>query len=636
MKYKILELVGWNCTTKIKSEKLLVSILLFISFVVAFSVLSKFSLADSDPPILFDSIPQNNSYVRGGVSVFSVNVTEENLNVSTVKLYMKAQDEISWETYSLDCYGIGSDWLCNKTVSFKIVGSDTVEMFYFEAYDTYGNYGSLGSASEPLYVTIDRTPPKIEFIFPKNESYVSGVLNVTLSVTDASSGVNHSSVGFSLDNETWESMNKDEYNGYYRGELDVTTFSNNETITIYAKATDNISNINYSSINVSIDNELPSIFILQPSADDVVIGTILLKIEVRDSYSGVDTSYVSYEVGGLLRFMDCSGEYISDCEKYFNTLSVSDGEHEIKFTAEDLAGNTNSTSVNVTVDNKIAKVSIINPSDGSYVYGLVNITANLEYPEKLSGVKIKINSEWEDMNCDGSVCFYLWNTSATSEGSYTIYANATHNLEYSVNDSVSVVVDNTPPKLLIDSPVETVVNDTIYPKVIVTDEYGVDEATIKFIIGNYTKTMLCSKYVQGKKYVCSENFDTTKLSEAYYGLIFYAKDLAGNENSTSKLLLIDNEEGVGPLPNETTTPTISGSEETTTTIISTTTTTTKPTTISNPIVVLFWDVQKAIGDILKPWPIKALAISMIIFLIVLAIFRIARAKHLLEKEENKI
>lgn len=516
-------------------------------------------------PVLFNPIPENNSYVPGGDRTLYINITEENLNTSTVNLNIIEKSAYdrgeAWDVYLMPCSNsTPSSWTCSKTISLAIVGSDTVEYFYFTANDTSGSIGFNGTRDSPLRFTLDRNLPDITFVNPTNESWVSGTLNITLDVEDVSSGVNDSIVMYSFDNSTWLNTTKD---NYYKAAWNTSTLGNNQTVTIYTKASDKIGNTGYEKINVTVDNEYPSISILQPSQNQTVNGIISLRINAKDNYSGINNSTVSYKVGTITRTMDCSGtKYNYTCDEYFDTKLVSDGLRTINFSVSDDAGNTNSSSISVNVDNTVLSVSIINPANNAYIRGINYVNATVSDPTKLQGAKLKIGESWYNMTCANNKCYYLWNTSGIVEGTYTLFVNVTSSLNYLVNSSISVTVDGTKPNITIDSPVEEKVNGTIYPRAIVTDTYGVYPNATKFNISSHSSGMSCSKFVEGKRYVCGGNFNTTFLTDGYYTLYFYAEDLAGNNNSMSKTLLVQN--GI-------ITPT------TTTTILPSQTTTTLPT-----------------------------------------------------------
>lgn len=56
----------------------------------------------------------------------------------------------------------------------------------------------------------------------------------------------------------------------------------------------------------------------------------------------------------------------------------------------------------------------------------------------------------------------------------------------------------------------------------------------------------------------------------------------------------------------------------------------------SPVAVLVWNAQTAFDTTFNTWPLKAFAISMIVFLIILAVFRTSQARRLFEKKKETI
>jgi len=495
-------------------------------------------------PILYNPFPADGSYV-GYVEKqpFYINITESNLNTNNATLYVISLDYYKeggqWDSHKMNCTGSAPSWTCSFNKSLVIVGSETVELFYFEASDYSGNTNSSGNQTNPWRFTVDIKPPDITFENPKNETYVSGMENITLTVSDTASGVNKSSVMYSFDNSTWFSMT---VNTHYTAKWSTTSLANNETTYVYARARDMVGNEAKKRINVTVDNELPSIFVIEPKVGKKVSGIIFLEINVRDIYSGINASYVKYAVDSIERNMDCSGTANNyTCDEYFDTRSVGDGTHTINFYVKDNADNLNSASVQVVVDNTVLSASITNPTNNAYVRGITPVNVTLTHPEKSEGIKVRINNIWYNMICTGANCSYSWNTVSLADGPQTVFVNATSNLTYLVYSSVSVTVDNTKPQLLIDSPAAGEVNGTVYPKVIVTDNYGVVDTKTIFNISTFSLSMACSRQEGGKKYTCGGNFNTKILIDGNYVLFFYTEDLAGNQNYTSVVLSVKNQ-----------------------------------------------------------------------------------------------
>jgi len=536
-------------------------IFVFLIFLLVISI----ALAqDTNPPVLSDPYPEDGSYILGGDRTFSINITEDNLDQATVKLYIKSIDSPDWDTYNLNCIDRGI-WYCSKTISLDIVGSDTIEQFYFESNDTYDNYGNYGNSTNPLQTTLDINPPKIIFDNPLNDSWVSSTETINLDVDDASSGVNETTVKYSFDNSTWLTMDSN-----YESDWDTTTYNNNETVAIYAKASDVLGNINYTSINTTVDNEIPSLTITYPITNQTLSGIVNLKINAKDSYSGIDSSKTKYTIESTQRTMDCTGDPTDyECDEYLDTTQFSDGGYTIIFYAYDEADNLNQSSVSIYIDNTRSSASFTNLADNSYVRDIVTIYTKISNPtDELGDVNFKWTttgsaSDWQKMTCDSNYnCSISWNTNALTEGTYILYMNTTGTMDYLVSNTITVTVDNTPPTLDILQPLETQVSGMIYPKVIVTDTYLVNPSESKFEIGSTIGDMNCLQQTQGKQYRCTGNFNTTSLSDGTYTLKFIAKDQAGNENTTSKEIIINN---LNPVETTTTqegaTTTISSGEE---------------------------------------------------------------------------
>jgi len=605
-------------------------------------------------PSLYGAIPLDGSYAPGGNRDFYVGVTASDLDVAEVALHIKSVEAEDWDAYAMACAVINAtDWNCTAVVSLNIVGSDTTETYYFETNDTFGNTGTLGSILHPLTFIVDINRPVIEFLNPANNTYVAGVEAVTLSATDASSGVDNSSVAYSTDNSSWSPMTTAD-NSNYNASWSTLALSNNQSVQLYAKATDKIGNTGYAWRNVTVDNEQPSASVVHPSAGQVLTGVEKMEVNASDSHSGIRTSEAYVTIGGVRRTMTCtkSGS-VYVCDDYFDTAMLTDGPYTAVFSISDNAGNSVAPSVGVTTFNQETRVSIGGLTEGSFLRGAVLLNASVANPlGQVTGVQMKITgssaatagySYSASMSCsaDYSSCQTSWNTLQVTDGQYTLLANVTNTAGKLVTSSVSIVSDNTQPLLAIDSPATSVVDGTIYPKMIVTDEYGVLDGSARFTISEYSYVMTCSIYVSGKKYVCAGNFDTLVVADEYYTLTFHASDLAGNANSASKTLLVDNFENVGPSPpGNTTIITVPVYASTTTSPGQPPTATTTPPSAlqqwiedpDNPVSVLVWNAQKAFDNTFNTWPLKAFAISMIVFLIILAVFSTSQVRRLLERK----
>jgi len=395
--------------------------------------------------------PQNNTYVFGrDADVFSINITETDLNTSSVMHHIRVYEAGStWFNATPACFSLSaSEWLCNNTVTgFGSLASDgKVFIYFYDAYDSSGNYGSSGN----YFVIIDRSPPMIRFVKPLNAGYVGGLVNMTIEAADSYSGVNSSTVKYSLDNSAWTAINP--AGSYYNASWDASSFANNQSVTIYANASDVLGNTNSTYINVFIDNEAPKVFIILPTPSQVLSGAASLKAEVTDQYSGGDNSSVIFSVGDASGSFNCAGTQTLNCTASFVSSNAADGSRTIYFFAKDKAGNSAQNSTTVTVDNLPPSVTIINPQKNSVQRGTVRVNATVvDAGVGTNTVTYKWESSsktgsWTDMSCTGSAASYIctadWSTSALSDGNYVIKVNATDSLSHSSESSVSFLLDN--------------------------------------------------------------------------------------------------------------------------------------------------------------------------------------------------
>jgi len=644
--------------------KLMKNKIVFIIFLISFFSIAFSGAVLADAPILYDSVPEHGTYVGGGDMIFYVNVSGADLDTDTVKMFIKSEDALGWDEYSMSCISTGdNDWNCNNIVSFDIVGSDTVELFYFTAADNLGVAGELGNSSNYMNFTADLNSPVVSFESHSDQGYVNGVETISVSIIDATSGVNTISVEMSFDNEIWEQMTDSEDGNIFEYTIDTTTYDNNDSISFYVKYSDIIGNNASDSINVYVDNEIPTIEIIEPEDDEDVIGIIHLEVNSTDIYSGIISA--TFDIGDSAgNVMDCvrvNSNYV--CDEYFDTSDVSDGAQNVIITVTDGAGNSISDSVQINVDNTDPYMSITNPEGNDYVRSNVNITASIfNNIYTISEVSLRVAGssydETDSMTCDSNWnCHFDLATSSIVDGAYTLTATADVVGSTDLTHSVDITIDNTIPDFTIDRPAETVVDAIIYPKVIVIDDYGVDGSSVTYNISTFSKTMLCSEYVAGKKYVCSDNFDTTQLVDNYYDIIFYAEDLSGNSGTSTKRILTDNTANEGPSADEVTTTTTTDAEDSTTiTTITTTTTTIQGQTtttrssetsgekslptkviekITTPVLVLFGNVQKSF-EMSDSGTFKAFGVSMILFLLVIAVLKTSGVKNLLFGKKGEV
>ena len=523
----------------------------------------------SAAPFLHNPLPANNSFFSGGEINFTINITEADLNASSVTLHLISldayQQDENWENYIMDCTNYAtSNWNCSKSLSFSAVGSDTLELFYFDAKDNSGNVGmnNTDNATTSLRFTLDRKPPYINFLNPTNGTWVSGVEIIDIYAVDTSSGLSLSSVNYSFDNIEWFNTTRRIYKiigdsvlHAYNATWNTSSLTNNQTIIIFAKATDYVNNTNQTNVNVTVDNEIPSLEILSPLQNKILNSTVQFRINVSDIYSGIKNDTALFSIAGISESMDCSGSINYTCTKLFDTFRVSDGGYTMSFSIFDIAGNINTTSISVTVTNKKALITISEPVNNSYVNNMTLFRASLSDPTNVDHVKLVTSSEEKNMSCttDFSGC--------TVELDTTKYQDGTHNLTAKVvstsggilaNASIVLIFDNTNPQLTVTYP-ESPVNGTFTITATITDEFP-NKGSVVFQVDTFSETMSCVNESLNKL-VCDTIFDSKLLENGIRDMKVSTTDLAGNIISESKKIEVANDVLISDV-NETDTNTI--------------------------------------------------------------------------------
>ncbi len=575
-----------------------------LSFIIAFAVTINVASA---LPILYNNTPPSGTYWPGGLTNFSIYITEGALNISDVFMEIKAAEEKSnkWDRHYLGCVGINENTnFCSKLISLLIVGDDTLEVFYFNASDTFGNYGSLGNKTHSLNMTIDINPPIINPYNVANYSYVNSKKEVMFTIYDRSSGVN-TSLSQSLygnttskyGNGTWNSsyLPLTYANSFFSMKLNYSNLVNNGTYAVYVNATDNVGNTNESKIlDLLIDNEVPEVNAFNPSNNELAYGTYGFLINAKDTLSGIDPTNVFFtdikdqSVKANAK-MNCIGsDKNMNCSYTVNTNNLGNGNHKLVFSVSDKAENQKNETVDFLIDNSFLQLSITSPADGSYANSSINIIATIANAEnRVKNVKFRFdpsNNPWTDMTCNQSnICSYTWNSLSTPEGNYRLTVNVSGNFNYHLNKSVSVTLDRTLPQLFIVGPTNTTITGVAYAQLTIMDENLVNPNTIKFSVGNISSAMTCYQQLFGKLYNCAGSFNSYLLNNGTYTLIFEGSDYAWNRNTTQMEVLVANPPGTNEIFSNVTTNTTNATLNMTFPAFNLTTSTTTTTTQANII-----------------------------------------------------
>jgi len=122
-----------------------------------------------------------------------------------------------------------------------------------------------------------------------------------------------------------------------------------------------------------------------------------------------------------------------------DTTSYADGDYTVYATAYDCAGNTVEHYKKITIDNTPPSITITNPSPGSTVDGIVNVTFTISDAHTIAGRYVIVDGAEFSTSYD----YYLWDSTTTFDGAHYITVkaiDAAGNVGYSI--PIMVATDN--------------------------------------------------------------------------------------------------------------------------------------------------------------------------------------------------
>ena len=269
-----------------------------------------------------------------------------------------------------------------------------------------------------------------------------------------------------------------------------------------------------------VDNTAPRIVILSPNNGSVVSGALNVTFIAYDAKlvnaSLIIDDGLPIDVSGATFFI-------------LNTTELPDGQHTIKLSASDLAGNDAETSIVIVVDNTPPSADINEPLDGAYVKGIisVNVTgtdANFYKMELyISGI---LKRTW----MEGGTQTYDWDTRADTDGSCTIKLIVYDKAGNILTIMKTVTVDNTVPFAEVIGPIEGTHLKGIY----IVDTYSYDV--------NFNRTEL---YLDGVMVILGSgvqncSWNTMAVDDGPHTIRLIAYDKAGNNVSDTVTVIVDN------------------------------------------------------------------------------------------------
>jgi len=291
----------------------------------------------------------------------------------------------------------------------------------------------------------------------------------------------------------------------------------------YAKASGNKMLAQTATLWITGDTIPPKVSIVSPATGGYVKGVSTIKALAEDGQSGVGE--VIFYVNGKPMFRDDKEPY----EFEWNTTELCDGAYTIEVAAYDRAGNKNSTEITLVIDNTKPMISITSPKDQTFVKGFLTVNFSVFDANPLS-VYYSID-DGPQISITNKTSFVI-NTFLLADGMHKITITALDRAGNIAAESITIMVDNTPPTASINSPID----GSHLKGISLINVTGVDanlKAMDLLISGELTQTW-------SEAGTRAYSWNTHAYADGQYKITLKAYDWAGNIASTSIWVTIDN------------------------------------------------------------------------------------------------
>ena len=215
---------------------------------------------------------------------------------------------------------------------------------FARATDTFGN-----TATVSIAVTVDATPPTLSIVSPATGAFVAtNAVEATWSAADPTSGIDHFEV--SLDGGTPVNLPASATSHTFTGVAD-------GAHTVDVLAVDLAGNTRLATVSFTVDATPPMLSVDSPASSETISSSsVEVTWTATDPTSGIDHFEVSLDGGTPVVLPATATSH--------TFTGLADGAHTIAVKAFDVAANSQTESVGVTVDTTLPSLSITSPVPG--------------------------------------------------------------------------------------------------------------------------------------------------------------------------------------------------------------------------------------------------------------------------------
>jgi len=353
--------------------------------------------------------------------------------ITTVDLDYSTDGGYTWDVIEYDLVDDGSYlWTVPDDPSFDCLVRATV----------YDDFGSSGTDVSDDTFTIFGTGQThdVEITHPSDgDIFVEDEVTMLWEVDEGIISIEEHEV--SSEGEHWETADEEGEHTFY-GLQD-------GEVTLYVRVTDEYGYEVEDSVSIVVDTTPPVVDIISPQDDEIyVTDEVLLKWEATSHNTEIVVHEVSLD-GEVWEEADSEEEHV---------FTVNDGMHTAHVRVEDEAGHVAEDSVSFIVDMTPPEIDILDPEEGD-IFSYDQIDVEWEVTSHVTEVvvhEVSLDGEaWEKADSEEGHGF-----TGLEDGENTVHVRIEDEAGHGAEDSVSFIVDTTPPELEILFPDDGAVLDT--------------------------------------------------------------------------------------------------------------------------------------------------------------------------------
>ncbi|MEW5760324.1 MAG: Ig-like domain-containing protein, partial [Candidatus Thermoplasmatota archaeon] len=455
---------------------------------------------DNYDPIVIVSSPSNNQYIEG-----------------TYTFKVLAIDTVGINRVTIDVFNITLATTFNSLTGYY---EAIVNTFLYDD----GNYNLTAKAYDlanktsvhgPVNFSIDNHYPVLKIISPFEGGYVSNITEINVSSTD---GPFEPILEYRIDSTDWVKMGGSAPN--FSSSLDTKKLIDGSHV-LTVKAYDKLNHITQASINIIVDNNFPIVAIASPLEFQYIERFFTFKVVASDTV-GIDSVIIN--ISGsyyIASYNPLTGYY----EYTINTILFQDGEYNVSSIAYDKSGKNSSYGpIKFYIDNTAPSLVVLNPIDGSFVNGTVEINVS-SYDLFIYNVEYKIDEgNYISIKKVNDTWLAKFDTLKIADGNHKITIRAVDNLTHTTMQIINVIVDNNAPVCIITSPLPNqYLEGTITFKIAANDYVGIESVILYLFDSKFTATY------NGISTYYEYTINTIIIDDGIYNLTAMATDLSGKK-----------------------------------------------------------------------------------------------------------